>query len=200
MTPEDKKEYMRIYMRTYEKGKLDRKAYKKANREKLLQKNKEYYQKNKEKIYASQKEWVKNNRDKARERKRRWDFKNKDKVAEQRRNRENSRRISDPAFKIKRNLSRRIRRALDGSIKHSQTMHLTGCSQEELKHYLESLWKSGMSWYNYGVHGWHIDHIKPISSFNLNDPEEQKMCFHWTNLQPLWAKENMEKADKILPS
>lgn len=49
---------------------------------------------------------------------------------------------------------------------------------------------------NYGE--WHIDHIKPISKFDLNDENEQKKCFHYTNLQPLWASENIKKSDKYV--
>ena len=51
---------------------------------------------------------------------------------------------------------------------------------------------------NHGLRGWHIDHIKPCSSFDLSDPEQQKKCFHYTNLQPLWAKENLEKSNKVI--
>lgn len=53
-----------------------------------------------------------------------------------------------------------------------------------------------MTWENYGVHGWHIDHIRPCKSFDLTDPEQQKECFHYTNLQPLWWWENLEKGGK----
>ena len=53
-----------------------------------------------------------------------------------------------------------------------------------------------MSWKNHGKYGWHIDHIKPCSKFNLIDPTEQKKCFHYTNLQPLWAKDNLTKYNK----
>ena len=53
-----------------------------------------------------------------------------------------------------------------------------------------------MSWKNHGLNGWHIDHIKPVSKYNLLDPEEQKKCFHYTNLQPLWAIENIRKSNK----
>ena len=54
-----------------------------------------------------------------------------------------------------------------------------------------------MTWENHGRYGWHIDHIMPCSSFDLTDPEQQKKCFHYTNLQPLWAHENMSKGAKI---
>jgi len=55
-----------------------------------------------------------------------------------------------------------------------------------------------MTWENHGFDGWHVDHIKPCTSFDLTDLEQQKQCFHYTNLQPLWKKENFEKRDKIL--
>ena len=56
--------------------------------------------------------------------------------------------------------------------------------------------KEGMSWRNYGFYGWHIDHIKPVSKFNLLDQKQQKKCFNYKNLQPLWAKENFLKSNK----
>ena len=65
--------------------------------------------------------------------------------------------------------------------------------------HIESQFKEGMSWKNHGIHGWHIDHIRPISSFNFescNDPEF-KECWALENLQPLWAKENLSKSNKI---
>jgi hypothetical protein len=78
--------------------------------------------------------------------------------------------------------------------KRCKTMELTGCSLEELTQYIESKFITGMSWENYGE--WHIDHIRPCASFNLEDIEEQKKCFHWSNLQPLWAKDNLRKGSR----
>ena len=93
-------------------------------------------------------------------------------------------------------LRKRVLKALKGISKSAHTLELLGCSIEDFKKHLESLWKEGMSWENQGYKGWHIDHIRPCISFNLTDPEQQKQCFHWSNMQPLWAKENMEKGDK----
>jgi HNH endonuclease. len=56
-----------------------------------------------------------------------------------------------------------------------------------------------MSWDNYGRDGWHIDHIRPCASFDLTDPEQQRQCFHYTNLQPLWAADNIRKGAKWQP-
>ncbi len=75
-------------------------------------------------------------------------------------------------------------------------MELIGCSSKELESYLETQFTEGMTWDNYGYYGWHIDHIKPCASFDLSDPEQQKLCFHYSNLQPLWAKENIKKSNK----
>jgi len=70
---------------------------------------------------------------------------------------------------------------------------LVGCSIRELKKHLESKFLEGMTWENYGTGGWHIDHLLPCAVFNLKDPEEQKKCFHYSNLQPMWAIQNFDK-------
>jgi hypothetical protein len=68
---------------------------------------------------------------------------------------------------------------------------------DQLKQYIETLFKPGMTWGNHGNFGWHLDHIIPCSSFDLTDVEQQKKCFHYTNLQPLWAKDNIKKGSKL---
>jgi hypothetical protein len=78
--------------------------------------------------------------------------------------------------------------------KTDSTIQLAGCTIQQLKSFLEAEFEEGMTWDNYGE--WHVDHIRPCASFNLEDPEEQKKCFHWTNLQPLWARDNIRKGDK----
>lgn len=92
----------------------------------------------------------------------------------------------------------RLRKALKGKSKSASTLVLLGCTAMELKVRLESLWQPGMSWENYGKKGWHIDHIRPCCSFDLTDPEQQKTCFHYTNLRPLWWHENLSKGGKVL--
>jgi hypothetical protein len=79
-----------------------------------------------------------------------------------------------------------------------KTFDLLGCNISEAKEHLEKQFKEGMIWENHGTHGWHIDHIIPCASFDLTYPEQQKKCFHYTNLQPLWAKENMSKGSNII--
>ena len=98
-------------------------------------------------------------------------------------------RRSNVKNRIRLNLGTRLYLAVEK--KHGNTMELTGCSKEDLYTHLESKFTEGMNWENYGK--WHIDHIKPCASFDLTKEEEQKKCFHWTNLQPLWAIDNMRK-------
>lgn len=105
---------------------------------------------------------------------------------------------NDPAFKMASRQRMRISEILakKGIHKQGRTLKLIGCSAKFLSEYLESKFQPGMNWENYGINGWHVDHIKPLSKFNLQDSEEQKIAFHYTNLQPLWAADNIRKKDK----
>jgi transposase len=90
-------------------------------------------------------------------------------------------------------LMHNLRSRAHAAIKCKGNSKLVGCTGAELCHHIESLFLEGMTWENYGLKGWHIDHIKPLSSFDLRDPDQIKACFHWTNLQPLWAIDNLRK-------
>ena len=105
--------------------------------------------------------------------------------------------MEDPEFRMLENLRTRLWYALNGAYKADTTKKLIGCTTKKLKVHLEKQFTDGMSWDNYGKHGWHIDHIIPCASFDMLDPEQQKKCFHYTNLQPLWAKDNLQKGDKM---
>lgn len=96
---------------------------------------------------------------------------------------------------IRNRLATAIR--LQYSKKAYKTKELIGCSVAELMSHLESQFKPGMTWENHSHSGWHIDHKIPCAAFDLTDPEQQKKCFHYTNLQPLWAKENLSKSGKF---
>lgn len=98
----------------------------------------------------------------------------------------------DPQFRLKNALRCRIHKLLKGS-KSMNTMVLIGCDLKALKHHLEIQFQPGMTWDNYGFRSWHIDHIIPCSAFDLSKPEEQRKCFHYTNLQPLWMQDNLAK-------
>jgi hypothetical protein len=88
-------------------------------------------------------------------------------------------------------------KVLNGILKSKSAVQLLGCSIEELKKHLESKFYEEMSWDNYGTY-WHIDHIKPCASFDLALKEEQEKCFHFSNMQPLTAEENLSKGKKIV--
>lgn len=123
-----------------------------------------------------------------------YNINNRKRITEQR----NKRRREDVAYKINQCLRSRILSAIkkDCGVKSHKTMALIGCDILFLKKYIKSKFTKGMSWDNYGRFGWHIDHIRPCSSFDLTDPEQQKQCFHYSNLQPLWAEDNLSKSDK----
>lgn len=107
---------------------------------------------------------------------------------------------NDVNFKIRKLMRsiviQSIKRVSKNNCKYSSTITQLGCTDIFFKEYIESKFKKGMSWDNHG--DWHMDHIKPCSSFDLTDPEQQKLCNHYSNLQPLWSYENLKKGDKLL--
>ncbi len=104
-------------------------------------------------------------------------------------------RTSSPEARIRMTLKGRILSAIKSEAKTGTTMELLGCTIAELREHIESLWLPGMTWANHGIRGWHIDHIRPCSSFDLTDPKQQGLCFHWTNMQPLWGGDNIRKSN-----
>ena len=110
-----------------------------------------------------------------------------------------NRRKNDPQFKLINNLRTRLAHLISRNpkiIKNEKTKELIGCSVEELKLYIEKKFLVGMNWDNYGYETWHIDHIKPLSlAKNMDDIIRLKLM-HYTNLQPLWAKDNIKKSNK----
>lgn len=90
--------------------------------------------------------------------------------------------------------------ALKKNWKSGSAIQLLGCSINEFRLHLESRFELGMSWGNYGkgLGKWNIDHIIPVSRFNLIDPDQQEICFHFSNMQPMWAILNSSKGNKIL--
>ena len=169
----------------YEKNKSLRQKYKKEYqiKNKLLRQKyqKEYTIKNKLLIQKYQKEYQ---------------IKNKLLILKKINEYRKKRKAEDISYRILNNTRARISKALKSNSKSSKTIDLLGCNIVFLKQYLESKFKDGMCWENYGLKGWHIDHIKPCSLFNFKNIEEQKQCFHYTNLQPLSAIDNLIKGKK----
>ena len=111
---------------------------------------------------------------------------------------ENNRLKNDPIFRISKNVRSRISSFLisNNVNKSNKTFNIVGCSPKQLKEHIQSQFKDNMSWENYGYYGWHIDHIIPLS-FAKTEEELYILC-HYTNLQPLWAEDNLKKSNKIL--
>lgn len=179
------KEYQRKY-REENSARLAkyRKEWGEKNKEKYQQVKRKYYQDNKCKIADRQREYVEENRDKVREYHRNY-----------MREYVKDRSDRDPQYKLIKLMRSRLYKALKRCQKSATTMELVGCSSFELKSHIESLFLDGMSWENYGE--WHVDHIKPCSSFDFMDPSQQYECFNYKNLQPLWANDNLRKSDKL---
>ena len=131
----------------------------------------------------------------ARERVRRYRAKHKERLQAEERNRV----ASDPAYKFTRILRSRVGKAVKEQYagKAFKTMDVIGCGVHELLAHLEKQFLPGMDWNNYGREGWHIDHIIPCAAFDLSKAEQQKKCFHFSNLRPTWARHNQAKASRI---
>ena len=182
------------------------------NKEKIIKKASKYYLENKEKIKKRQeitnKIYYNNNREKIKEKSRKYYCINKEKKLLKNKiyrinNKEKVKAhdIWRSKNNVNRKLSLLLRRrtllALKDNSKSKNTMYLLGVENIEfLWKHLELTFKPGMTRENHGK--WHVDHIRPCSSFDLSKPEEQAKCFHYTNLQALWAHENLSKGSKYV--
>lgn len=180
-----------IYEKEREKSKARLKARYESRKAEYSIRQKEYREKNKEEIFKRQQRYRKRNADVIRAKKREYGAKNRDKIAAKLR----ERRASNPIVRVANSMRRSIRRYLDCGQKGEQsTFSIIGCSQQELRAHLESKFKPGMTWDNYGKH-WHIDHIVPLISARTTD-EVKRLC-RWENLQPLTVFENISKGSKM---
>ena len=164
---------------------------------------KKYYEENKEQVKKRQKKHREENKELIKERAKKWREDNKEyKKKYRKENRDainkyfRERRDSEPLFKLTTNLRNRTSYIFKykNIKKNSRTHEMLGIEWEELKVYIEDMFTDGMTWENYGE--WHIDHIYPLSK--AKDKKHLKELCHYTNLQPLWAKDNISKGNKIL--
>jgi hypothetical protein len=189
-----------------EKEKQRRKIYYEKNKDLELLRRKIYYENNKEKIKeysvywrTENKEYSKNyrklNRDKINKQVKTYRELNKEKINLRNVAYNKKRLQTDELYKLCKTLRRRIRFEIKrkGYVKDTRTTDILGCTIEEVKTHLEQQFKKGMNWANHG--DWHIDHIIPLSSAK-DKVEILKLC-HYTNLQPLWANENLQKGSKL---
>lgn len=104
-------------------------------------------------------------------------------------------RQNNKQVRLKDLLSNRVRRYIFGQSNSLATCNLIGCNRRGIRLHIKSQFSKGMRWSNYGE--WHIDHIIPCCVFDLTKIEQQKRCFNYKNLQPLWAKDNIIKRNKL---
>ena len=200
------KEASRLYrIKNREALLLRRRELRKQNAEKTRQQARERYHRKRDEILARRRALYRLNPPKrntteeqkasSRERTRRYRAKHRDRL----RREERHRLATQPAFKFSRVLRSRVGKAVKSQygVKAFKTMEVIGCGMQELLAHLEKQFLPGMGWHNYGRNGWHIDHVIPCAAFDLSQPEHQKKCFHFSNLRPVWARQNESKASRI---
>jgi hypothetical protein len=189
---EEKKEAKRKWDEKYRKNhKKQIKKYYENNKQNILKQKEKYYQENKEKLKKKKNEYYQKHKKEILKNKKFYNQSHK----KERNNYYNNKQKTDINFKLACNLRNRLRKALKNNQKVGSAVKDLGCSIPELKIYLELKFQKGMNWDNWGE--WHIDHIKCLSSFDLTNRDEFLKANHYTNLQPMWAKENIRKKDKI---
>ncbi len=160
--------------------------------------SKNYVQKNKQKIKKYCSEYYKENRNHLKSNRRSYYKANKQTVNKVHASYIRQRRSNDPLFKLMGNIRGGIYKCIKGLSKSSKSIDYIGCDINLLKKHLESLFQEGMTFENYGL--WHVDHIRPLNSFKFceEDLESQlKEAWHYSNLQPLWAKDNLTKGSQF---
>jgi hypothetical protein len=185
---EIKEQNKKYYENNKEKLNTQSRIYAKNHKEEIYKSKKLYYLNNKEKI----KSYNDNNKEYFKQQGKIYKDNNKEKIRIYERNRLKT----DINYRVLKNLRCRLWSAVKNNVKSAPTKELLGCTSEELKIHLENKFTDGMNWDNYGE--WHIDHIIPCCSFDMSSSDKQKECFHFSNLQPLWALDNMIKGGRIL--
>ena len=212
------KEKQKVRTKIYhsENPEINQKSYKKLRGDpikwaKRVARDKVYYVENREKIYARQRATELASGDKYEKLRQKWRKENPEKVKSAIRrytksphgrtkmNAYRRKKIKeDPQFRMSLNIRHRLYEFIkDGKgRKYGKTKELLGCDWDYFYLYMEKRFTAGMNWENYGE--WHVDHIIPISSFDLLNEEDQRICQHHTNLQPLWAEDNLKKGNNII--
>ena len=168
--------------------------YRRANKERIADQKKQYYQANKEKEEERKKRWQEANQERASEHFKEYYKSNKDRIIKNTSSYQRQRLQADPVYRFKHQMRQMTSLAFfrRGFKKDTKTAKLLGADWQTVKSHIESQFKVGMCWSNRDK--WHIDHIVPVGL--ADTPEEVKKLCHYTNLQPLWAEENLKKGCK----
>lgn len=208
------------YLRKREIEREQQRVYREANRDRIREQQRAYRSANRDLINANRRAArqanIEHYRDLDRQRRsspaersravqktKAWVAANKQKSVDWRRDYRARKIQEDPCYKAKVAMRRRFYMALrnqvyDGwNIRSGEAVRLLGCSIAEFVSHTESLWLTGMTWSNWSRDGWHIDHIAPLSSFDLTDTKQLKAACHYTNLRPLWATDNLRKGARV---
>ena len=181
-----------------DKIKIYKQEWAKDNKERLQLKRKSYYGNNKETLKEYRTNWKKSNKERIREQGKVYRKLNKTKITKDKQAYSKIKYKTDIQYRLKSSLRSRLKMAIKEDLKSGSAVRDLGCSISEFKLYIESKFQPGMSWDNWGQYGWHIDNIKPIASFDLTDRQQFLEVCHYTNLQPLWWQDNLLKSDKII--
>jgi len=174
------------------------KAYREKNKERLRLMNKQYREVNKEKINKQRKTYRNENKEAVMaQRKRTW-VKHGKKYSAQHYKWKKNKLKTDIQFRLRETIRARITSAIKSGAKSGSALKLLGCSIEEFKLHIEKQFKPGMTWDNWKLDGWHIDHIKPIKNFDLSDKKQLAEVCHYTNMRPLWAEDNLARRFEVL--
>ncbi len=203
LTPEEherQKEHHCRYMRRYRETNKDQQAekaqaYYRENKERISDYNRSY---NKHRIrIPADKEcarlYYRNNRDRLLEQSKKYYRENKEKAGARHR----ARIALDDNYRLACRLRKRMSQAIHNGQKSGSAVRDLGCTIPELRAHLEAQFARGMTWDNWARDGWHIDHIIPLAAFDLTDREQFLAACHYTNLQPLWAVDNLRKGAKV---
>lgn len=142
--------------------------------------------------------WRTKNKERLSESKTKYYHENKERILKYSTDYHRLRKLEDNNFRLRCNTRKRVYDAVRGICYSSQTQAIFGCSRDEFLNYLESKFYGGMNWDNYGNNGiWEVDHIIPISNYDLTDLSQLRLALHYTNCQPLLIKENRSKFNKV---
>lgn len=184
--------YKDLEVRRTKAQKYSKKCYLKK-REISLKNRREYEEQNRELIEKLKKDHQDKQKEKHRICKKNYYDRNKKKIQKQYAEYNKRKKAIDPSFKLYSTIRCRFRSIIKGKYKSKSSIILLGCSVDEFKKKLESEFTEGMNWSNHSKTGWHIDHILDCRFFNQADPEDQRICFNYRNMRPLWSTENILK-------